>query len=206
LTAVAIAPKVGGMPRTVRLVGLALVVFGLAIAGAVAVALVWGDGRTSATEAGPAPSIAHLRSFADFALFYAGGTVEGRRFVAVDVRAGVVDFIYGTCRSSGDEGGCPVPIAVQVWDVCSRNPSFYDPTDPYAEHPRHETIRGVPAALYDDRIELQTADATVVVFALGGRPEARAVVEALRGVNNGVRAGDPLPAPVAGALTGELNC
>ena len=78
---------------------------------------------------------------------------------------------------------------------------------PGALTPETTSIRGVPAAFFEDghRLEIQTGTSTVVVFARS-RDEVLQVASALRGVNLPVQASDRLPQPAAGALDGKLGC
>lgn len=73
--------------------------------------------------------------------------------------------------------------------------------------PEQTTVRGVPAAWFEDRhrLEIQTGVSTVVVF--GHSPQfVLDLANALRGTNNGLEAGSALPAPDPRALDGSLPC
>jgi hypothetical protein len=132
-------------------------------------------------------SLDELRDFDEFALFYAGDSVQGNRLERVLSSAGGVTFLYGTC-DAGRDGGCAPPVQVQVVPICSR------PYRGSALSPTLTSVRGAPALVVDGRLEIQTADATVVVFAEHPVP----VAAALRGVNNRVVPGAPLPKPAPG--------
>ena len=143
----------------------------------------------SAVEDGDDPQIAELRDFDEFAVFYAGKSVSGYPLEAVLRSPGQnsVTFIYGTCEPSGPESNC---VSVQVWSACARSLSTAGsrhglPTVAPA------TVRGAPVSAFEGgrRLELQTADSTIVISADDPLP----VAEALRGVNNDVKAGEPLP-------------
>jgi hypothetical protein len=71
------------------------------------------------------------------------------------------------------------------------------------------TIRGVPAAIFDGgrQIEVYTAATTIVVFSEKAGL-AKAAASRLTGVHDGrrVTATEDLPAPVEGALAGDLTC
>ena len=118
--------------------------------------------------------------------------------------------VYGTCTPTADSG-CAPPLQIQVWRACERNLSLYTrypgPNGPVAF--TRTTIRGVPAAIFDDgyRIELYTGDDTVVIFA-DTPARARAAAASLRGTIHGAvkAAGEDLPAPVPGALSGTATC
>ena len=153
-------------------------------------------------------SVARAKAFAKFPLYNAGDAVEALPLVAelrrVGGAANYVSFIYGDCTAV-DDYGCAPPIEIQIWPACVRNPSLY--VGRGAPVGDGVTVRGVPAAFYEDgrRLEVQTGISTVVIF---GRTQADVVTAAgaLRGVNVPVRASDNLPAPAAGALDGSLRC
>lgn len=129
---------------------------------------------------------------------------------APPTRRNFVSRLYGTCTPIG-EGGCPYPLEVQSWPACERNASLYTrfpgPAGPLI--PQRTTIRGVPAAVFDNglRIEVYTGDATVVVTATSAR-DALVAARRLTGWRAGrrVEVTDPLPAPESGAVDGELAC
>ena len=155
-------------------------------------------------------SLDQAREFSQFPLYYAGESVDGVPLVAVLRRsdsANYVSFIYGECSASGDMG-CAPPGEVQVWPACVRNPARYDRNrSPISPTSVPTSVRGVPAAVFEDghRLEIQTGAATVVVF--GETPSyVTALADALRGVNNPVGPEDGLPMPAAGALEGSLEC
>jgi hypothetical protein len=117
-----------------------------------------------------------------------------------------IDYMYGTCSIpvttvNGQpevDGGCTSPLEIQVWPACIRNLGLYPGV-------ATTTVRGVPAAYFEDRLELQTGNSTVVIF--GASPQAEAAAAAsLRGVNKLVQVTADLPAPTTGALTGTLAC
>ena len=155
-------------------------------------------------------SLQAARGLPDFPVYYAGDAVQGVPLVAVLRRedaANYVSFVYGQCEAR-DEVGCAPPGEVQVWPACVRNPSVYARNrSPVAPRPVPATVRGVPAAGFEEghRLELQTGTSTVVVF--GHTPQfARALAAELRGLNVAVERGAPLPAPAQGVLDGSLSC
>ena len=138
---------------------------------------------------------------------FAGDSVDELPLTAV-LRSGdpgYVSFVYGDCEAS-DDAGCAPPVEVQVWPACRRHLGLYE-RGPPAPPVEHGVVRGVPAAFLDDgtRIELQTAMATVVVFA-GSRGRALRVAAALRAVDGSTLPGVALPAPGQGALDGSAPC
>jgi hypothetical protein len=155
-------------------------------------------------------SLGAARGFSDFPVYYAGDAVQGVPLVAVLRRedaANYVSFVYGQCDAQ-DEVGCAPPGEVQVWPACVRNPSVYARNrSPVAPRPVPSSVRGVPAAAFEEghRLEIQTGKSTVVVF--GHTPQfVRALAAELRGVNLAVERGAPLPAPAQGVLDGSLSC
>lgn len=155
-------------------------------------------------------SLEKARTFANFPVYYAGDSMGDVPLVAVLRRndsATYVSFIYGECDASS-ETGCAPPGEVQVWPACRRNPSLYEaPRSPISPVPERTTVRGVPAASFEEghRLEIQTGVSTVVIF--GRSPEfVLELANALRGTNNDVHAGAALPPPDPGALDGSLRC
>ena len=164
-----------------------------------------GDGKPKSTF-----SLDEARSFTDFPVYYAGDAAAGAPLVAVLRRndtADYVSFVYGECDAT-DETGCAPAAEVQVWPACRRNPSMYARgRSAIAPRPDPTTVRGAPAAFFDDgaRLEIQTATSTVVVFG-ADREAVSSIAGALRGVNADVRPGQPFPRPAPGALDGTLSC
>jgi hypothetical protein len=155
-------------------------------------------------------SLERARAFTEFPVYSAGSSVDGLPLAAVlrrDDTANYVSFIYGECDATS-ETGCAPPAEVQVWPACVRNPSLYrGQRSPISPTPTPTTVRGVPAAFFENgtRLEIQTGASTVVVFADGPERIGR-IADALRGVNVDVSQGARLPAPAPGALDGKLSC
>jgi hypothetical protein len=202
---------------------LILVLAGLLLGGGVATLAYSAAGGGDSPEFDAAHSdlsIDGAAAFPDFALYSAGQSFEGlpltgmtRRLearVAPDpARANFVGFRYGDCTPTSD-AGCPAPLEIQVWPACERNLSTYSLT-PLGDPLPHEdaTVRGVPAAFFEDgqRLEVYTGSVSVVLFGRGKAQLLRAA-DALRAVNaqSGARTGERLPAPAAGALAGKVSC
>jgi hypothetical protein len=166
-----------------------------------------GVGIPSVAASG-ALSLAQARA-ANFPVYYAGDSVEGYGLNVIlrgynQSPIDDVDFVYGTCTPKSDQG-CPAPIEVQAWPACARSLSSY--TGSVASLREDTTVRGVPGAFFSngERLEIQTGTTTLVIFA-SGRRQALRVAASLRGLNGGVGAGKPLPAPAAGAVEGKLAC
>jgi hypothetical protein len=145
----------------------------------------------------------HALRVIDRVPYSARGTVEGEA-------TAFVYFGYGDCEVRGGEGGCSLPLGIQTWRACDRNPAMYSLT-PNGEPLPHEemTLRGVPAFQFEaGTLEIYTADLTIVVY---GNPDNRQkAVEDLQPANDlaGSTFGPDgsLPPPVPGAMEGELKC
>jgi hypothetical protein len=136
-------------------------------------------------------TLEQARAFAEFPLVYAGERVDGLPLVAIlrrDDTADYVSFVYGDCRPTSSEGGCAPPAEIQVWPALRRSLASYG-TSPGAVEPEMTRIRGSPAALFDagTRLELYTAEVTVVVFARS-RERASSIAAALRCLTDGADA------------------
>jgi len=157
----------------------------------------------------PSLGLEQLGTFDEFPLYSAGDRVDGLPLVAVVRRndtANFVSFVYGDCTAGGD-AGCAPPAEIQVWPACLRNPALYDSPLPGAPVLQRATVRGVPAAFFDDgtRLEIQTGRSTVVVFG-DSRARVLRIADALRPVNPPLPIGPSLPSPAPGALEGALLC
>ena len=144
--------------------------------------------------------LAGAQEFKQYRLYSAGSSFEGLPLVAApDADGGPVpgnntgvSFIYGTCKPPADEGGCSPPLTVQIHRACER-----PPIESMGGGYRKLTLRGVPAALVDGdpRVELQTGEVTVVLFART-MARARRGAMALRSLDARVGPTDDLPRPV----------
>jgi hypothetical protein len=116
-----------------------------------------------------------------------------------------VSFVYGDCVA-GDDAGCSAPAEVQVWPACTRPLALYDGTIPGLVLER-TIVRGVPAVTLDGgrRLEFQTGDRTVVVFADSPGRVAR-IAAALRSDDGAVAPRAPLPGPSSGGREGVVDC
>lgn len=166
---------------------------------------------------------ASASAFADFALYALGNSFDSLPLRAIVVRKdtqrlpGDGDFplayfathIYAECTGTTGKIECGPSLEVQVWPACARNPSLYS-VDPAGTIPLVQerlALRGVPAIFFpeDPRLEVYSSNVTIVIFGQTEDQMVRAAAE-LRGVNNGVRAGAPLPQPAVGAMQGRLRC
>jgi hypothetical protein len=69
-------------------------------------------------------------------------------------------------------------------------------------------VRSAPGAVYEEghRLEVYTGAETVVIFGDDEAQFFRAADNLARVNGGGIGPGDPLPAPVARAMAGELTC
>jgi hypothetical protein len=184
------------------------------IAAAATILLLSGAGHAGAGDRESTSAsrftLAHAQAFEDYPLYFAGDRVEGFPLVAVLRRADTADFVsfvYGNCTAA-DDLGCAPPIEIQVWPACRRHLALYRDNPSFAGSATdRRTVRGVPAAVFDDgtRLELQTGRSTVVVFA-ESRARLGTVAGALRSLDAPASRRGALAAPIAGALEGELDC
>jgi hypothetical protein len=171
-----------------------------------------------------------VRDFAPFALYSLGSqfrnlpltritrtfekpnlsAVGGAAFNLPDNRTNYVNFIYGTCNPLG-EYTCAPPLTVQIWPACDATlADFYYNTPPGVPSRPYELInvRGVPAAKFDDMLQIYAGRVTIVVFGDTEvlRLDAAANLAAANAHAGGISRTDPLPAPAAGAMEGKLVC
>jgi hypothetical protein len=134
-------------------------------------------------------------------------------------RPNLVAVYYGDCDDYGADGSCQLPLEIQTWPACERNRASYQFTPEGDPLPRQDTtIRGVPAAWYDDgrRLELYTGAVTIVIFGRDQWQMEQAALAVAPTPANPFTNPDPqthvpdptatLPAPVAGALAGRVGC
>lgn len=163
-------------------------------------------------------TLKEAQSFADYPLYYAGDAVLGLPLnyvlkqttdntLATPTSEYTVSFIYGDCNYV-QEDGCTPPLEIQNWPACVRNPSLYAEKGTWGVPiPEETTLRGVPAAFFEEgrRVEVQTGTATVVVFG-PKQGDITTVVGELRGVNSAVVPTQLLRNPAPGAMDGTLGC
>jgi hypothetical protein len=130
-----------------------------------------------------------------------------KRTAPQEYRANYVSYIYGTCALDGD-AGCAPPIEVQNWPTCERNPTTYRLT-PKGDPVPHTnlTIRGAPAALFEDglRLEIYTGRTTVVIFG-NDAAQVRRATDVLQSVDGTIKPRQKLPPPDPGAIDGKIKC
>jgi hypothetical protein len=174
--------------------------------------------NVSFDRAHSAMSVSSLRSFRNFPLYWLGTSVEGfplrvigdrldKPFPGETHRANYISFIYGACQTPFNDG-CAAPVEVQVWPACERALADYRlyPDGPALPH-EDLTVRGAPAAAFDDgrRLELYSGRVTIVIFGYDA-DAMKGLASHLRGANNGLGEQDDLPPPAAGSRSGSLQC
>ena len=145
------------------------------------------------------------RSFDDYALYYVGESYDDLSLAFAGLGPGDGEglrrswsFGYGDCEPPEGEGGCPLPLEIQNWSICTRFPALYPgPT------PKTESVGGAETLRAGGGLDVYTGRTAVVIF---GQGDAKAqVLEDLRPVAGGAGP-NRLPPPVPGALEGELPC
>jgi hypothetical protein len=133
--------------------------------------------------------------------YYAGETFEGLPLTHVSDGPGPLGFAYGDCEPPVDEGGCPAPLAIQVWPIERRPPGAISSMIEC----RKVTVRGAPGAFFNSDLDLYVGDWTVVVFADSPARALRAA-EALRPVGADHATDKDLPAPTVDAAGPLARC
>jgi len=160
--------------------------------------------------AASAPSLGEVEAFDAYRVFYAGPEVNGNPLEHVNKsredeiprlgeRSAIWDFPYGTCTPPPD-GGCSLPIDVQNWSTCHRNPAQYS----YKLH--YFKFRGTRAAWVPTAggLEIYTGRTTVVIYGYT-RSLIMAAARQLRAVGQ-TEAPSLLPPPAPGTMRGKLHC
>jgi hypothetical protein len=121
--------------------------------------------------------------------------------------ANEAEVFYGPCRDEG-ESGCGNDISVRSRPACQRpselSTTFNGPPAGDFHNPKTiTTVRGVPAAVFEDQIVLLTRDTVIIVFA---DPEvAEKAVDALHPAAQATLHGALLPKPAARLVGGKLT-
>lgn len=132
-------------------------------------------------------------------------------------RANYVSYVYGSCSIPDGAERCEPPLEIQTWPACERNLAMYE-SEPGTPYPNTYlgTIRNAPAYSFNGgtRIEIYSADSTIVVFATDPatamsataqlQPESSAAPPPAQPQRSAVAA--TLAAPEAGSLDGTLSC
>lgn len=95
-------------------------------------------------------------------LYWLGPYFAGMRLTGAPDEYNYATFFYGDCELPEGEGGCSVPVDIQNWSSCARNPLRIDIV-PYQVF----SLRGggIVSVYESSRAEVATGDRNVVVFA-----------------------------------------
>lgn len=157
--------------------------------------------------------LARAARFDAFPLFFLGRTFQGRPLTALIrrdsqngvIRTNYVSFLYGRCKANRD--GCTVPLEVQIWPACLRNPNSYELFPSERARLERLSIRGVPALYYGrlgtPRLELSVNRSTVVLFGRS-RESVVAAARSLRALGDQSPRG-PLPSPISEAQAQDAS-
>jgi hypothetical protein len=124
-----------------------------------------------------------------------------------ETRANETEVFYGPCRDGG-ESGCGNDISVRSRPVCEHPSELYtifsgSSSEDLSNPDKITTIRGVPAAIFEEHIVLLTRDTAIIVFA---DPKiAREAVNALRPATRATATAGSLPKPAATTIDRKLN-
>ena len=115
-------------------------------------------------------------------------------------------FTYGTCESSGVNGGCAAPLQIQIQPLCA-----YLGTVAATPIWKRCKIRGAPVGTIDNAPVMFTNRVQIKVYRGQGSDAGLALraLRALRSVNSVppvVDLGDPIPPAPRGVLTGAQPC
>jgi hypothetical protein len=166
----------------------------------------------------------------NFEIFSAGPAVAGVPLTATvrrcdagapsdEAPANYVAYVYGKCKIAEGATGCEPPLQIHTWPACQRSLADYSFEGKPLPH-RELSSNGARVVeidfLLDNRIEVYTKSATIVIFA-SDSALARKAVGLLRPQEEGkppvtqaagLREEPParLEPPTEGAMKGDLPC
>lgn len=149
-------------------------------------------------------SVAKLRDFEKFDLYYLGRSFAGERLTSAECSGKAPEclFGYGTCDASPDglfdDSGCALPLDLQNRSICARFPALFRPVPEITE------VAGATVSSFDG-IDIHTGETTITVYGAKKVGGVERVIANLRSVRTGRKVKD-LPPPVPGAIAGELEC
>jgi hypothetical protein len=158
--------------------------------------------RTVVREAADRRSCTERRDFTVYTLGERFNGEDATRFGAqCETHTHQVEVFYGPCRDGG-ESGCGNDISVRSAPACEHRYLLYTK---FSGPPGPEliTLRGVPASVLEERIELWTRDTSIIIFA--DPAVARRAVDALRPAPRATATGAPLPKPAVDITNRELS-
>jgi hypothetical protein len=150
--------------------------------------------------------LAQARAFDEYPLYWVGERFEDWELTHFDVMPGFATFIYGDCEVTGNDGGCPPPLSIQISPLCRH-------LGDVAQAPiwRRRSIRDAPVGTIDSAPVMFTSGAQVKVYrGQGSDPGlARRALEALRSINDVPPVFGPtgsIPGADPAMLAGERPC
>jgi len=171
-------------------------------------ALLVGCSSGSRTVGEGDPDLGAVRSFREHPLYWVGERFE--RWELENVSVGTSEFVtfsYGTCElPAGIDGGCAVPLQIQIQPLCSHLPAV-------ARTPiwRRRQVRGAPVGTIDSAPVMFTNRVQVKVYRGQGSDPGLPMrtLRALRSANSVapvIDVGDPIPAAPRDVLAGRARC
>jgi len=150
--------------------------------------------------------VSAAKEFDEYPLYWVGAGFEQWDLVHVEIRPQMTTFIYGDCEVTGNEGGCPPPLSIQVSPLCAH-------LDVVARGPiwRRRSIRSAPVGAIDSAPVLFTTGAQVKVYRGQGSDAGlpKRALEALRSINDVPPVIGPtgsIPGADPAMLAGEVPC
>jgi hypothetical protein len=164
-------------------------------------------GSSPRTVGGGDPDLDAARKFDRHPLYWVGKRFERWELEHVDVgKSEFATFSYGTCELPEGEGGCAVPLQIQVQPLCThlrvvaRAPMW-----------KRRSVRGAPVGTIDSAPVLFTSRVQVKVYR-GQDSDPGLPMRALRALRsaNGVApvldVDDPIPPAPRAVLNGRTPC
>ncbi|MEX2237120.1 MAG: hypothetical protein WEB00_06270 [Dehalococcoidia bacterium] len=172
-----------------------------------------------------ARQVTRAEKFNEYPLFWVGETYEGLPISGIRVDSARSIVGYGTCTLPQGEGGCSIPLQIQIQPICLHWPARFSatPTDvPRPDELAPYTVRGVRARSTDGGLELYTDEVAIKIYYAEGETRSEVsedgfvseppseelleVAEALVSINTGIGPGEPLTPASEDALWGRLPC
>jgi hypothetical protein len=173
---------------------------------AIAAAAVGCAGGTTTLGEGD-PDVEAARKFDRHPLYWVGERFERWELEHVSVNQGeFATFSYGTCESAGHDGGCAVPLQIQIQPLCAHLAAV-------ARAPvwRKRRVRGAPVGTIDSAPVLFASRVQVKVYR-GQDSDPGLPMRALRALRSAndvppvIGAGDAIPAAPPSVLSGRKRC
>jgi hypothetical protein len=172
----------------------------LAVAGA---ALVGGCTAESELELDE-DALAELQASEGPPIYWVGRSFEGYPLTAAERIGREVTLVYGDCEIEDqgwfEDGGCPLPVDIQLRPIRSNNPNVYRRMngEPWG---CGRPIRGVPTSR-SDAIRLYTGEWEITLYATS-RAQTERLAQALHPLNEPGEPGELLPPPAIDVAWGQ---